>query len=69
MLLRVHLLVCVSEGTSQFGFLELSQSQDLQAKEDIVPKTDAERSQVSGNFFICRYSSFTLVITADVRLY
>ncbi|KAM6943544.1 TP53-binding protein 1 [Xenentodon cancila] len=30
-------------GSSQFGFLELSQSQDLQGERDIVPQTDSER--------------------------
>ncbi|XP_061594545.1 TP53-binding protein 1 isoform X2 [Cololabis saira] len=33
------------EGSSQFGFLELSQSQDLQAEEHIVPQTDSQRRQ------------------------
>lgn len=41
---------CVSEGTSQFGFLELSQSQDLRGEvvnsreedEDIIPQPDSE---------------------------
>ncbi|XP_072236031.1 TP53-binding protein 1 isoform X3 [Leuresthes tenuis] len=30
-------------GSSQFGFLELSQSQDLRAADDIVPQSDSER--------------------------
>ncbi|XP_024857817.1 TP53-binding protein 1 isoform X2 [Kryptolebias marmoratus] len=32
-------------GTSQFGFLELSQSQDLQANEDIALQSDSERQR------------------------
>ncbi|XP_041835784.1 TP53-binding protein 1 isoform X2 [Melanotaenia boesemani] len=32
-------------GSSQFGFLELSQSQDLRAAEDIVPQSDSERQR------------------------
>ncbi|KAM4593495.1 TP53-binding protein 1 isoform 2-T3 [Odontesthes bonariensis] len=35
-------------GSSQFGFLELSQSQDLRAEDDIVPQSDSERHRKSG---------------------
>lgn len=40
--------VCVVEGTSQLGFLELSQSQDLQANQDNVLQPNSERQRNSG---------------------
>lgn len=55
--------VCVSEGTSQLGFLELSQSQDLRGEvvnsqvEDnniAIPQPDSERCAKIGIKNICR---------------
>lgn len=48
--------VRVSEGASQFGFLELSQSQDLRGEavnsqeeeDDVVPQPDSERRSKLG---------------------